>query len=281
MLHLAAESEIQLQIAALPPALREPFVLHMVREIPVKEVASQLGLTPANVRKRVQLARASLRRDITNSRDGNGNPQTVGKTSTGRDTRKTAATAIQQTIGTFSIRCVYSHSAGEIALWRGAVVPCFSLESAVWVRAKNEIVAKLCFDKIRTTGKNTWNWPTYFTSRATGTRRLRNGGKCYLVQSSLPPVLKLGDTLLKLGGIEMATEIFKNARHRSFQSAATVRHLDGWIALCQKNGGHAVMEFQAAAELEPENPVHWHGLALAHRLAGATCRKHWRQFSVP
>ena len=28
------------------------------------------------------------------------------------------------------------------------------------------------------------------------------------------------------------------------------------------------MEFEAAVELEPENPVHWHNLALARRLAG-------------
>jgi predicted Zn-dependent protease len=29
-----------------------------------------------------------------------------------------------------------------------------------------------------------------------------------------------------------------------------------------------VVEFQAAADLEPENPAHWHGLAKAQRRAG-------------
>jgi len=69
-----SESEIQQRIATLPPALRESFVLHIVLEIPARRVASQLGLSPANVRKRVQMARARLRRDIESSRNGNGDP---------------------------------------------------------------------------------------------------------------------------------------------------------------------------------------------------------------
>jgi len=69
-MRLDAESGIQQHIAALPPSLRDTFVLRIVQEIPVKEVASQLGLSTANVRKRVQLARARLRRDLTGTQDG-------------------------------------------------------------------------------------------------------------------------------------------------------------------------------------------------------------------
>ena len=89
------------------------------------------------------------------------------------------------------------------------------------------------------------------------------------MQPHLPATLKLGDTLLNLGALESATRVFRDAR-RDFQSAATVRHLNGWIAFCEKNAARSVMEFQAATDLEPKNPVHWHCLALAHRLAGST-----------
>ena len=63
--------EIQQRIAALPAPLREPLILHVVREIPFKEVAEQLGLSPANVRKRVQCACARLRREMKNGDAGN------------------------------------------------------------------------------------------------------------------------------------------------------------------------------------------------------------------
>ena len=66
------EAEIHQWIAALPPPLREPFQLHIVLEIPAKEVATKLGLSPTNLRKRVQLARGRLRRELANRRQGNG-----------------------------------------------------------------------------------------------------------------------------------------------------------------------------------------------------------------
>jgi tetratricopeptide (TPR) repeat protein len=89
-----------------------------------------------------------------------------------------------------------------------------------------------------------------------------------MLKPDLPAALKLGDTLLKLGETKAAADVFRNARRGDFQSAAALRHLDGWIAFCQKDVVRAAMDFQAAAELEPVNPVHWHALALARRLAG-------------
>jgi len=74
MLHREQAAEIRQRIDALPPRLREPFELYVVREIPVQQAATQLGLSPANVRKRVQLARAWLRREWTSGRTAGGNP---------------------------------------------------------------------------------------------------------------------------------------------------------------------------------------------------------------
>jgi tetratricopeptide (TPR) repeat protein len=85
----------------------------------------------------------------------------------------------------------------------------------------------------------------------------------------LPAVLKLGNTLLKLGESEVAANVFRIARREHSQSAAIGRHLDGWIAICAKDADRSEKGFQAAADIEPENPVHLHGLALAHKLADA------------
>jgi len=269
MLHLAAESEIQLQIAALPPALREPFVLHVVREIPVKEVASQLGLTPANVRKRVQLARASLRRDITNSRDGNGNPQTSERHPPGATPARLPQRQSNKPLELFPSAAFIRTVRVKLPCGVEQLFHVFPLKAPFGLERKMKSLRSYVL-------KNPDNWEKHleladlFHLTGDWNKAVAEWRQVLPCQSSLPPVLKLGDTLLKLGGIEMATGIFKNARAQSFHSPATVQHLDGWIALCQRNGGNAVMKFQAAAELEPENPVHWHTLALAHRLAGAT-----------
>ena len=88
------------------------------------------------------------------------------------------------------------------------------------------------------------------------------------IQPHLQASLKLGDTLLKLGVSEAAAEVFRRARRQHVRSDAAGCQLDGWIAFSQKDARCSVEEFQEAANLEPKNPVHWHGLALAHRLTG-------------
>lgn len=50
-------------IAALPAHLREPFELRFLGERSYDEIGQRLGLSCANVRKRIQLARAILRAD--------------------------------------------------------------------------------------------------------------------------------------------------------------------------------------------------------------------------
>lgn len=52
---------LQRQILALPEMLREPLLLRTVEHLSYAEIAQRLGLTEANVRKRVQQARDQLR----------------------------------------------------------------------------------------------------------------------------------------------------------------------------------------------------------------------------
>jgi RNA polymerase sigma factor (sigma-70 family) len=266
-LHGEEESVLQQQIAAMPVPLREPFVLHIVREIPVREVASQLGLTPANVRKRVQLARANLRREIADSHAGDGNPPPAEKHPANVTPARLPPRQSNKPVELFS-------SAAFIRTVR-VKLPCGVEQLFHVFPAKAPFGLERKMKSLQShVSRKPDNWKKrlelaeLFHLTGDWDKAVVEWRQMLAVRPNLPLVLKLGDTLLKMGGIETAADLFRIIRQQDFQSAATARHLDGWIALCQKNAGHSVMNFQAAAELEPENPVHWHSLALAHRLAG-------------
>jgi RNA polymerase sigma factor (sigma-70 family) len=55
------ESCVWEHVLALPPTLREPFVMRFLHDMSYGDIAHQLGLTNCNVRKRVQLAYRALR----------------------------------------------------------------------------------------------------------------------------------------------------------------------------------------------------------------------------
>jgi RNA polymerase sigma factor (sigma-70 family) len=268
LLQHETEWEIQPFIAALPPPLRAAFELHLVREIPVQEVAAQLKLSPANVRKRVQLARERLRRDIENSRANEDQPPPVKKKPPGvipvpskparhwpetwelfptaaaiRTVRVPLPCGVEQLFHVFparppvspgrKIKSLQNHLRQHPGHWKKQLelAALFHL-TGDWDRAAGE-------------------WQGVLAQRP-----------------HLSAALKLGDTLLKLGRPEAAAAVFSNARRQPFQPAATGLHLAGWLAFCQKNASQSVREFQAAADAEPENPAHWHALALAHQRAG-------------
>jgi RNA polymerase sigma factor (sigma-70 family) len=264
---LERESEIQQQIAALPFPLRQPFVLHVIREIPVKAVAVQLGLTPLNVRKRLQLARARLRRDLARREAGNPDPASAP----GKPPLADPARPPRRQPGPPEL------SAPAVVLRTVRVkLPC-GVEQLFHVFADRVPVLPERTKKV---------WRQYVREHPGGwKKRLELAGLLHLtgdwagaveewqrllaVRPHLPAAVKLGETLLKLGDPVAAAKVFKHIRRQPLPSVATGRHLDGWIAFCQPNAGRSVMEFQAATELEPTNPAHWHGLALAHGRAGA------------
>ena len=62
---------LQQLIITLPPKLREPFILRCRQEKSYREVALQLGLSEAAVRKRVQKARQHLRKPLRQYLAGN------------------------------------------------------------------------------------------------------------------------------------------------------------------------------------------------------------------
>lgn len=56
--------EVAALVAELPDSLRLPIVMRFGRELPYPDIARRLGITDANARKRVQLAREQLRRRL-------------------------------------------------------------------------------------------------------------------------------------------------------------------------------------------------------------------------
>jgi RNA polymerase sigma factor (sigma-70 family) len=69
---LRSEMHIALQrvLTHLPVRLREPAILRFCHELPHREIAAQLGLTPETVRKRIQQARALMQEQLCAYRDG-------------------------------------------------------------------------------------------------------------------------------------------------------------------------------------------------------------------
>jgi tetratricopeptide (TPR) repeat protein len=270
ILQLEREVEIHQRIAALPPPLRESFVFHVVQEIPVKRIASQLGLSPVNVRKRVQLARARLRGDLEDSRAGEGNPageppRIARIVSAGETAPRRFAEAAELFPAVVVIRTV------------GVKLAC-GVEQLFHVYATKTPFAAA--RKIRSLRKRLWQHADDWRNRLELGDLLHSEGEwqqaidewqnALALTPHLPAALKLGETLLKLGQAGAAATVFESIRKQNRLSAATGRHLDGWIAFCEKDADRSVRGFQAAADLEPENPVHCHRLALALQLAGRT-----------
>lgn len=261
MVHAERDAEIQQQIAALPATLREPFELHIVQEIPAKQVAAQLGLSAANVRKRVQLARARLRGQIKS--------RLAEKPADAAQTRLPGREAV---------------SGGSIELGEcsPAVIRTVRVNLACGVEELFHVFsARKPFApgrKIRSLRSRLSRHPDGCEDRVKLGDLLHGDGEWLMavdewqralaLQPHLPTALKLGRVLLQLGQSDDATRVFKGIRQGKFPSAAVARHVEGWIAYGQQDARRSAMAFEGGAELEPGNPVHWHALALAHRLAG-------------
>jgi RNA polymerase sigma-70 factor (ECF subfamily) len=259
--------EIQLRIAALPPSLRDPLVLHVVREISSKQIASQLGLSPANVRKRVQRACSRLRCEMNDGREGNSEwMSTKGILE---------AEALLEPQRPSSMLCGRFPSTAAICT-ACVRLPC-GVEQLFHVFRENAAHAPA--RRMKSLQRSLQDHPRSWRKRvelaelhhAVGdwTEAVVEWQRVLEKRPFLQASLNLGDTLLKLGEHEAAANVFTNARRGYSQSSAVARHLDGWIAFCNRDTGRSILEFEAAAKLEPENPAHVHALALAYRLAGS------------
>jgi RNA polymerase sigma-70 factor (ECF subfamily) len=260
--------EIQHCITTLPPLLRAPFVLNVIAGSPSKAVAAQLGLSPANVRKRVQLARARLQSELEFSQTCGDDLNSVAQTTllelpAVQPCDEFKPSEIFLSVKTVSTVCVrlpcgidrLFHIFHEKApLARGGKIKSIQDHLAKHPRSwKKRLELAQQFYEAGDWAKAVDEW-----QRVTEQRLF------------LPVVFRLGETLLNLGQADVAAKVFVRARGDPVCSTAIEHHLNGWIAICSEDVRGAILEFQSAVELEPLNPVHLHRLALAHWLAGST-----------
>ncbi|MCL2933802.1 MAG: RNA polymerase sigma factor [Trichodesmium sp. MAG_R03] len=73
------EDFFRLAIDDLPKRLRETFVLYFGKQYSYQEIATELNISQSNVRKRISLGRAILRRRYEEYKEGSSSPKNVTK----------------------------------------------------------------------------------------------------------------------------------------------------------------------------------------------------------
>jgi RNA polymerase sigma factor (sigma-70 family) len=264
---ICPDADLQRRIAHLPELLRESFVLNVVEEIPAKEVAARLGVSHANVRKRVQNARKRLRLQISSGEAVIGGEISVNKPGLKLVPPPPVMSSKQQQPELFStaevIRTVF------VKLPGGAeeLFHVFPSKAAV-VTARKISLLQSQVRQDPSDWKKRLELAEMFHLTGNWVGAVEQWNQVLTVQTNFVAVFRLGETFLAMGCLENAVAAFRQARRQNIPSLAADRHLDGCIALSQRDVGLSVREFRAAAALDPKNPCHWHGLALAHRLAG-------------
>lgn len=266
-----AEADLNRRIATLPEAWRQPFVLRYMRGLPCSEVAVQLKLSPGNVRKRLQHSRNFLRqrqesfplphygtKGRTDIRQPAGRPSPrLAETQASRGPRQT----VQPPAG-----------APQLAPVR---LPC----------GVNHVFQLFAGERSRGDRRRIRALSAYVASHPRGWRKLRELGELLYrggeweqalgVWYAMPSrhrqefslVLKMGLVLQAFGRGEEAVAVYAEGE-RTIREGASRQHLRGWAAICRKDYGAAIREFTAATALEKQNPLHWHGLAVARYCGG-------------
>lgn len=269
------EGDPQFTIHHLPGRLREVFMLRFLREMSYKDIATRLELTQANVRKRIQEARAILRALRNNSISGNEKQRAnCSRRRLATDTTMTGNEAVLHVKQEFEIP---AHTA-------------FSR----WVRVKLSSEVERHFEifldkKPVRNGQKIATLREYVARRPGGWKnRLKLADllfatgawveaiECYREVLTKQPWLatvsvRLGE-ILRLIATEAEAIAVYELPMSLVRHGASRCHLKGLIASCRHDFPVAVTSFQKAAIFEPENPAHWHALAEAHRLSGSSDR---------
>jgi RNA polymerase sigma factor (sigma-70 family) len=265
------EHDLGSMIYALPLRLREVCVLRFTHELSYKEIAARLALTQPNVRKRIQQARAMLRAFRNNSISGNDARWVncpLGETPANITAKGDSAAA-------------HSHKEFEIpappALSRTI---CVRLPSGLQGHFEILVDKKPSRQrqKIRTLRKYVERHASGWKKRLELANLLYETGAWQEAIDGYRHVLKkqpwltavsvrLGEILRLTGTEEESIAVYELALPLARRSASRC-HLKGLIASCHFNFASAIMSFQEATVLEPDNAAHWHALTLAYRRLG-------------
>lgn len=255
LLTAESEAENRRRVDCLPPELREPFVLRFYEELSGEEIAAQLGLSSANVRKRLQLARAFLRQHWNRTTDPE-EPVPLPRTQPAKLSKRpgeweiTAPDALAR-LAPVRLPCgveryfrIVPTSQSGRELQKIRTLRAY-LERHPGSRKRLQELAQLLYQA--------GAWPEAIRT-------------CHQALAQRPfwlsGALLLGEMQFLLSCREEAAAAYLQALSHARQPASQ-RHLAGLLAGCRDNWPEAAACFEVAATLEPENPVHLHALARA------------------
>jgi RNA polymerase sigma factor (sigma-70 family) len=255
----------------LSPKLRVPFMLHFHQEMPYRDIATQLAITPENARKRSQIARSILKDKLNTYLSGVGS---LAKKCSCRD--------LNTCFKSIEILDQAAQPREEEIKSKTVAVQSVKIVLPSGIEKRFHIALD--------------HKPSRFDTRIESLRKYvqqhpRGWKKC----------LELADLLCEAGGWEEAIAWYRQVLQKQPQlinvslrlgevlqllereaeaiavyekalpivkHVAARHHLNGLIEICRGHYTRAADEFQQAAQLAPQQAAHWHSLGIAYLLAG-------------
>lgn len=276
-------------IGGLPPRLRDPLVLYVFQDKSYPEIASQLSISEANLRKRIQQAREALRQADPNVSI----PSPAALRPAARRPNAGADIAPSLSGAPTGLGSNYVADIGDLAeealarnpyeiRWREVELRLVrvELESGTvrdfplvldYKPARREVRLETIHRYLQRHPRG-WrrrlelaqiHYASGQWNEAIAEYRRVLAQQPHLLESWL----RLGEMLRLMHRFGEARQAYQDALKLS-RRAATQHYLRGQLALCEQQYQQAAKEFGAAAAAEPANAIHWHALARAHLGAG-------------
>lgn len=260
-------------IARLKPNLRTPFILRFFHDISYNDIASQLDLSPENVRKRIQQARAVLQDRLGEYRAG----------LIGSGVWRVDAESFEALFASlFHGEALFADAEGRRRPYRTSTVRmvCVLLPSGV-ERSFDLVLEKVWTEAggDETTGRYAQAHSERWECRLALASLLQESGKWEEAVRELDQLvaerpdlteahLRLGELLHLSGRDEEAISVYEQAL-RAEKREPMRRHLSGLAEVCRGRYARASSAFWQAALLEPHAPVHRQRLGLTQLRAGS------------
>jgi len=252
----------------LPPSLREPLVLCFFGNMSQREVAAYLNLSYEVVRKRLQLARAILRKQML--------PYVM------HDEGGSLRTSVD-TIEDIALRPAPVHeeiTSQVVAIRMVRITAAEGIEQYAPLVLDHQ--PKRQEQKVATLRMYVQRHPRGWRKRMQLADLLYTMGHWeeaivllyHVLQRQpghLPVRLRLGQMLRLLQREHEAIDVYEDALS-STDRAATQYYIKGCRALCQRHWDEAVESYAAAAALEPGHAVYWRELGLTWLRAGSPAK---------
>lgn len=255
----------------LSPKLRLPFMLHFHQEMPYRDIATRLAITPENARKRSQIARSILQ-DKLNAYLSEA--ASLAKRCCRRDSNTCFKTT--EFLDQAAQPCEEEINSRAVAVRSVKVVLRPGIEESFTIALDHK--PSRLNARIKSLRKYVRQHPRGWKKCLELAHLLYEAGEWEEAIAGYRHVLqkqpglinvsvRLGEMLRLLKREAEAIVVYEKALPL-VKRAATRHHLNGAVAVCRGQYAGAVEEFQQAARLEPRQAAHWHSLGMSYLLAG-------------